>query len=59
MSANKKVTVPVGNPVSGGRGGGNEPGSIGWALAVNRSLKSVARSSPTSRPSSAGVRKYR
>jgi hypothetical protein len=59
MSLNRKVTVPVGSPVMGGRGGGNQPGSIGWALAVNRSLTSVARSSPTSRPSSAGVRKYR
>jgi hypothetical protein len=49
MSANRKVTVPV----------GNAPGATAWAPAVNRSLTSVARSSRTSRPSSAGVRKYR
>jgi hypothetical protein len=59
MSLNKKVTVPVGSPVMGEGGGGTDPGAIAWALAVNRSLNSVARSSRTSRPSSPGVRKYR
>jgi hypothetical protein len=55
----QKVTVPVGNAVTGERGGGADRASAAWELAVNRSLSSVARSSRTSRPSSAGVRKYR
>jgi hypothetical protein len=59
MSLNKKVTVPVGNPANGERGGSTDPGAAARAPAVNRSLSSVARSSRTSRPSSAGVRKYR
>jgi hypothetical protein len=59
MSLNKKVTVPLGNALVGERGGRTDPGATARAPAVNRSLSSVARSSRTSRPSSAGVRKYR
>jgi len=59
MSVNRKLTVPVGSPVTGARDTGTDPRATAWELAVNRSLSSVARSSPTSRPSSAGVRKYR
>jgi hypothetical protein len=59
MSVNTKVTVPVGSAVMAGWGGGTGPGATAWELAANRSLNSAARSSRTSRPSSAGVRKYR
>jgi hypothetical protein len=59
MSVNRKVTVPVGSAAIGGRRPSTDPGATAWELAVNRSLTSVARSSPTSWPSSAGVRKYR
>jgi hypothetical protein len=59
MSVNRNVTVPVGSAVMGARGGRTEPGAAAWVLAVNRSLNSVARSSRTNRPTSAGVRKYR
>jgi len=59
MSVNRKVTVPVGNALVGERGGDTDPGAAAWELEANRSLNSVARSSRTSRPNSAGVRKYR
>jgi hypothetical protein len=49
---------PVGSATMGGRRPSTDPGATAWELAANRSLNSVARSSPTSRPSSAGVRKY-
>jgi hypothetical protein len=57
MSLNRKVTIPVGSPVMGERAG--DPGAAARAMAANRSLNSAARSSRTSRPSSAGVAKYR
>jgi hypothetical protein len=59
MSVNRKVTVPVGSPAMGERDGGTDPGAAAREPAANRSLNSAARSSRTSRPNSAGVRKYR
>jgi hypothetical protein len=58
MSLNRKVTVPVGSAAMGERGG-SDPGATAREPAVDRSLNSAARSSRTSRPNSAGVRKYR
>jgi hypothetical protein len=58
MSLNQKVTVPVGSPATAERAAG-DPAAAAWAPAVNRSLTSMARSSRTNRPNSAGVRKYR
>jgi hypothetical protein len=60
MSLNQKVTVPVGSPATAERAAGDPAAGAGvWAPVVNRSLTSMARSSRTSRPNSAGVRKYR